>query len=69
MSGCESGSETSEELDVCSGSVNNKPGVTHFEILSKVHTWQLWLRRSKAIVRRVSTTPVEAAAKEWSARG
>ena len=33
-----------EELDVCSGSVNNKPGVTHFEILSKVHTWQLWLR-------------------------
>ena len=33
-----------EELDVCSGSVNNKPGVTHFEILSKVHTWQPWLR-------------------------
>ena len=33
-----------EELDVCSGSVSNKPGVTHFEILSKVHTWQLWLR-------------------------
>jgi hypothetical protein len=33
-----------EELDVCSDSVNNKPGVTHFEILSKVHTWQPWLR-------------------------
>jgi len=33
-----------EELDVCSGSVNNKPGVTHFETLSKVHTWQPWLR-------------------------
>jgi transglutaminase-like putative cysteine protease len=33
-----------EELDVCSGSVNNKPGVTHFEVLSKVHPWQPWLR-------------------------
>ncbi len=33
-----------EELDVCSGSVNNKPGVTHFEILSKVRTWQSWMR-------------------------
>jgi len=33
-----------EELDVCSGSVNNQPGVTQFEILSKVHTWQPWLR-------------------------
>jgi hypothetical protein len=33
-----------EELDVCSGSVSNKPGVTHFEVLSKVHTWQPWLR-------------------------
>lgn len=32
------------ELDVCSGSVNNKPGVTDFEILSKVHTWHPWLR-------------------------
>src|SRR6266702_5111066 len=32
-----------EELDVCSGSVNNQPGVTQFEILSKVHTWQPWL--------------------------
>lgn len=33
-----------EELDVCSGSVNNKPGVTHFEIGSKVRTWQPWMR-------------------------
>lgn len=33
-----------EELDVCSGSVNNKPGVTQFEILSKVLTWQPWMR-------------------------
>ena len=33
-----------EELDVCSGSVNNKPGVTHFEVLSKVRTWQPWMR-------------------------
>ncbi len=33
-----------KELDVCPGSVNNKPGVTHFEILSKVRTWHFWLR-------------------------
>ena len=33
-----------EELDVCSGSVNNQPGVTHFETLSTVRTWQPWLR-------------------------
>ena len=33
-----------EELDVCSGSVNNRPGVTQFEILSTVRTWQPWLR-------------------------
>ncbi len=33
-----------EELDVCPGSVNNKPGVTHFEILSKVRTWHRLLR-------------------------
>lgn len=33
-----------EELDVCPGSVNNKPGMTHFEILSKVRTWHNWLR-------------------------
>lgn len=33
-----------EERDVCSGSVNNMPGVTHFKILSKVHNWYSWLR-------------------------
>jgi hypothetical protein len=33
-----------EELDVCSGSVNNTPGVTQFEVLSKVHRWYPWLR-------------------------
>jgi len=33
-----------EERDVCSGSVNNTPGVTQFEILSKVLTWQPWIR-------------------------
>ena len=33
-----------EERDVCSGSVNNKPGVTHFEIHSMVLTWQPWIR-------------------------
>jgi hypothetical protein len=33
-----------EVLDVCSGSVNNKPGVTQFEILSTVRNWQPWLR-------------------------
>jgi hypothetical protein len=33
-----------EERDVCPGSVSNKPGVTHFEILSKVRTWHSWLR-------------------------
>jgi hypothetical protein len=33
-----------EVLDVCSGSVNNKPGVTQFKILSTVRTWQPWLR-------------------------
>jgi hypothetical protein len=33
-----------EEQDVCSGSVGNRPGVTHFEVLSKVHTWSPWLR-------------------------
>jgi hypothetical protein len=32
-----------EELDVCSGSVNNTPGVTQFEVLSKVHHWYPWL--------------------------
>jgi hypothetical protein len=33
-----------EERDVCSGSANNKPGVTHFEIHSRVLTWQPWIR-------------------------
>ena len=33
-----------EERDVCPGSVNNTPGVTNFEILSRVLTWQPWLR-------------------------
>lgn len=33
-----------EELDVCPGSVNNRPGVTHFEILSKVQTYEPWIR-------------------------
>ena len=33
-----------EERDVCSGSVDNTPGVTNFEILSKGLTWQPWIR-------------------------
>ncbi len=33
-----------EERDVCPGSVNNTPGVTHFEVLAKVMTWYPWLR-------------------------
>jgi hypothetical protein len=33
-----------EERDVCSGSVNNTPGVTHFEVIAKVHNWYPWLR-------------------------
>lgn len=33
-----------EERDVCPGSVSNRPGVTHFEILSQVRTWHSWLR-------------------------
>jgi len=33
-----------EECDVCSGSANNTPGVTHFEVLAKVRTWYAWLR-------------------------
>ena len=33
-----------EELDVCPGSASNRPGVTHFEILSKVRMWHSWLR-------------------------
>ena len=33
-----------EELDICPGSVSNRPGVTHFEVLSQVRTWHPWLR-------------------------
>jgi hypothetical protein len=33
-----------EELDVCPGSVSNRPGVTQFEILSKVRTYEPWIR-------------------------
>jgi len=33
-----------EERDVCPGSFTNSPGVTHFGVLSKVHTWYPWLR-------------------------
>jgi len=33
-----------EELDVCPDSISNRPGVTHFEVLSKVRTWYPWLR-------------------------
>lgn len=33
-----------KEADVCPGSLANTPGVVHFEILSKVHAWQPWLR-------------------------
>ncbi len=33
-----------EELDVCSGSVKNKPGVTQFKVLSRVLSWQPWMR-------------------------
>jgi hypothetical protein len=33
-----------EELDVCPGSVNNRPGATQFEILSKVRTYEPWIR-------------------------
>jgi transglutaminase-like putative cysteine protease len=33
-----------DERDVCPGSVNNTPGVTHFEVLSTVLPWQPWIR-------------------------
>lgn len=33
-----------EERDVCSGSVKNTPGITQFDILSRVLPWQPWLR-------------------------
>ena len=33
-----------EERDVCPGSINNRPGVTNFEMPSKVWNWQPWMR-------------------------
>jgi len=33
-----------EERDVCPGSVNNTPGVTQFEVHSRVLNWYPWLR-------------------------
>lgn len=33
-----------KELDVCPGSVSNRPGVTQFEILWQPCTWHGWLR-------------------------
>jgi hypothetical protein len=33
-----------KELDVCPGSPKNRPGVTQFEVLSRVHTLYPWLR-------------------------
>ncbi|MGZ3622368.1 MAG: hypothetical protein ACXWPG_04665 [Ktedonobacteraceae bacterium] len=33
-----------EERDVCPGSVNNTPGVTNFEVHSRVLNWYPWLR-------------------------
>jgi len=33
-----------EERDVCPGSVNNTPGLTNFEVYSKVLNWYPWLR-------------------------
>ena len=33
-----------EERDVCPGSIHNTPGMTNFEIYSKVLTWYPWLR-------------------------
>lgn len=33
-----------EERDACPGSLTNTPGVTHFQVLSKVHSWYPWLR-------------------------
>lgn len=33
-----------EERDICPGALTNSPGVTHFQVLSKVHTWYPWLR-------------------------
>lgn len=33
-----------KELDVCPGSVNNRPGVTDFEIIWQPRPWYPWLR-------------------------
>jgi transglutaminase-like putative cysteine protease len=33
-----------EEVDVCPGSVSNRPGVTQFEALSRVRTYEPWIR-------------------------
>ncbi len=33
-----------KELDVCPGSISNRPGITHFEILWKARTWHAWQR-------------------------
>ena len=33
-----------KELDVCPGSVSNRPGITDFEILREPRTWHAWLR-------------------------
>jgi hypothetical protein len=33
-----------EERDVCPSSVENRPGVTQFEVVSRVHHWYPWLR-------------------------
>ena len=58
-----------EELDVCPGSVKNTPGVTQFKVLSKVLTWQPWMRpfthvgssieniRRDMVARRSLSTP------------
>ena len=34
----------SEERDVCPSSAENRPGVTHFVVVSRVHRWYPWLR-------------------------
>lgn len=33
-----------EERDVCPGSVENRPGITQFEVVGPVHHWYPWLR-------------------------
>lgn len=32
-----------EERDVCPGSIDNTPGVTQFQVVSRVRTWHPWL--------------------------